>query len=173
MPESSGKLLRRLASLRKTFNFQHLRYILPIHEDIGHEAIIDISSTRDDADWSVAKQFLQPQPGCLSARFVQFRRVDASESDALGPIAKGVTIDHIDLPTVDRALGATERCGGLSAEQRSEASAIGSVHPFRFFVRVESFFTMRSVGMNRTPGLWLRLPAKIAWGARGGGGIGR
>jgi len=80
---------------------------LPIDEDIGHEAVVDVSSMQDDADLSTVKQLYQPQCGFLSARLVQFRRVDASESDALGPISKCVTINHLDVPTVDRALDAT------------------------------------------------------------------
>ena len=71
---------------------------------------------RDDVDQSVLKQLFQPQLGCRSARFAQFRRIDAFESDSLGPISKGVTINHLDLPTIDCAFDATERCKGLPAE---------------------------------------------------------
>jgi hypothetical protein len=39
---------------------QHLRDILPIDEDIGHEAIIDISAMRDDAHGSPSKPLFQP-----------------------------------------------------------------------------------------------------------------
>jgi hypothetical protein len=99
-----------------TFLSQHLRDIATIDEDVSHEAIVDISSTRDDADLSTVKQLFQPQCSFLSARLVQFRRVDASESDALGPISKCVTINHLDMPTVDRALVATEWCEGLPTE---------------------------------------------------------
>ena len=102
--------------LRIAFLSQHLRHISPIDEDIGHEAVVDISSMRDDADLSTVKQLFQPQCGFLSAWLVQFRRVDASESDALGPISKRVTINHLDMPTVDRALVATEWCEGLPTE---------------------------------------------------------
>lgn len=111
---------------RIAFLSEHLRHVLPIDEHIGHEAIIDISSPRDDADRSAANQLFQPQPGCLSTWLVQFRRVDAPESDALGSISKGITINHLDLPTVDRALDATEWCEGLPPEQGSKASATGS-----------------------------------------------
>lgn len=90
-----------------TFLSQHLRHIATVDEDIGHEAIVDVSATRDDADLSTVKQLFQPQSGGLSAWLVQFRRVDASESDALGPISKCVTVNHLDVPTVDRALDAT------------------------------------------------------------------
>jgi len=86
---------------------QHLRDIASVDEHIGDEAIVDISSTRDDADGSAAEQFFQSLFGGLATWLVQFRRVDASESDALGPISKCVTINHLDVPTVDRALDAT------------------------------------------------------------------
>jgi hypothetical protein len=89
-----------------TFLSQHLRDIASVDEDISHEAIVDVSSMRDDADLSTVKQLFQPQSGGLSAWLVQFRRVDASESDALGPISKRVTIDHVDLPIVEHALDA-------------------------------------------------------------------
>jgi hypothetical protein len=93
--------------LRIAFLSQHLRHIATVDDDIGHEAVVDISSTRDDANRSAAEQFFQSLFGGLAAWLVQFRRVDASESDALGPISKCVTIDHVDLPTVDHALDAT------------------------------------------------------------------
>ena len=93
--------------LRIAFLSQHLRDIATVDEDIGHEAVVDVSSMRDYADLSTVKQLFQPQSGYLSVRLVQFRRVDASESDAFGPISKCVTINHLDMPTVDRALDAT------------------------------------------------------------------
>jgi hypothetical protein len=93
--------------LRIAFLSQHLRHIATVDDDIGHEAVVDISSTRDDANGSAAEQFFQSLFGGLAAWLVQFRRVDASESDALGPISKCVTIDHVDLPTVDHALDVT------------------------------------------------------------------
>lgn len=120
--ESCGLGLR----LRIAFLSQHLRHIPPIDEDIGHKAIVDISSPRDDAYRPTVEQHFQPQPGCLPAWLVQFRRVDVSESDSLGPISKGVAIDHLDLPTVDRALDSTEWRGGLSTKDRSETLAAGS-----------------------------------------------
>ena len=102
-------ILRRLgAGLREALYLEHLRHILLIHNNIGYEAIVDISSMRNDANWSAAKQLFQPQLGGLSAWLVQFRRVDASESDALGPITKRVTINHVDLPTFNCPLDATE-----------------------------------------------------------------
>ena len=76
------------ARLRTAFLGEYLRHILPIDEDFGHKAIGDISSMRDDADWSAAEQFLQSLFGGLATWLVQFRRVDASESDALGPNQK-------------------------------------------------------------------------------------
>ena len=102
--------------LRKTIHSEDVRYVLPIHKDVGHEAIVDVSPMRDNTHWLVAKQFFQAHPGCLSARLVQFRRVDASESDALGSIAKRITIDHVDLPPIDCVLCATEWREGLSTE---------------------------------------------------------
>ncbi len=93
--------------LRIAFLSQHLRHIASVDEDIGHEAVVDVSSMRDDADGSAAEQFFQSLFGGLATWLVQFRRVDASESDALGPISKCVTINHLDVPTVDRALDAT------------------------------------------------------------------
>ena len=151
-----------------------LRDVLPIDVYIGYGTIVDISSMRDDADWSAAKQFFQPQPGCLSSRLVQFRGVDALESDALGPIAKGVTVDHVDLPTVDRALDATEWCGGLSAQHRPKILAAGSAQPFGPLVRMEPFVTMRSMRTDGASGSWFRLPTEVAGGSWvGGGGIGR
>ena len=89
--------------LRIAFLIQHLRDIASVDEHIGDEAIVDISSKRDDADGSTAEQFFQSLFGGLATWLVQFRRVDASESDALGPISKCVTINHLDVPTVDRA----------------------------------------------------------------------
>ena len=147
--------------LRIAFLSQHLRDIATVDEDIGHEAIVDISSTRDDADGSAAKQLRQPQPGGLSAWLVQFQRVDASESDALGPISKRVTINHLDLPTVDRALDATGWCEGFPTEQRSDTSATESVYPFGLLVRMESFLTVKSVGIEGAPGSWFRFPAEV------------
>ena len=98
------------------FLSEYVRHIAIVDEDISHEAVVDVSSMRDDVDLSTVKQLFQPQSGCLPVRLVQFRRVDASESDALGPISKCVTIDHVDLPAVDRALDASEWCEGLSTE---------------------------------------------------------
>ena len=161
--ESSGLGLR----LRIAFLSEHIRHILPIHEHISHEAIVDISSPRDDADWSAAKPLFQPQPGCLSAWLVQFRRVDVSESDALGPISKGVAIDHLDLPTVDRALDSTEWRGGLSTQDRSETLATGSAQPFGFFVRMESLLTVASQ-IAPCPCVWF--PAEVAGRANSGFG---
>lgn len=140
---------------------EHLGHILPIDEDIGHEAIVDISSMRDDAHWSAAKQLFQPQPGSLSAWLVQLRRVDASESDALGPISKRVTINHVDLPTVDRALDATEWCKGLPTEQRSKTFAAGSAQPFGLLVRMESFLAVKSMRTKiaSRPCVWF--PAEV------------
>jgi len=102
--------------LRIAFLSQHLRDIASVDEHIGDEAIVDISSKWDDADGSTAEQFFQSLFGGLATWLVQFRRVDASESDALGPISKCVTINHLDVPTVDRALDATEWCKGLPTE---------------------------------------------------------
>ena len=141
---------------------------MPIDEDIGHEAIVDISSPRDDAYWSAAKQLFQPQPGCLAAWLVQFRRVDASESDALAPISKRVTINHLDLPTVDRVFDATEWCEGLPTEQRSETSATGSAQPFGLLVRMEPFLTVKSMGVDCAPGSWVRFPAEVTRRAKFG-----
>ena len=160
--------------LREAVYPETLCYVPSIDVHIGHGTIVDISPMRDDADRSAAKQFFQPQPGCLSAWLVQFRGVDASESDALGPIAKGVTVDYVDLPTVDCALNATEWCGGLPTEHRSEALAAGSAQPFGLLMRMESLLTVRSVGTDGTPGSWFRLPTEITGGAWvGDGGIGR
>ena len=150
--------------LRISLQTEHLRQVLPVHEDISDKTLVDISSTRNDADRSVAKQLFQSQLGGLSVRLVQFRRVDAPESDALTSISKGVTINYVDLPTVDRALDATEWCRDLSTEQRSETSATGSAEPFRFLVRMESFLAVQSVGMDHAAGLWFRLPAEITGG---------
>jgi hypothetical protein len=38
------------------FLSQHVRYIATVDEDIGHEAVVDVSSMRDDADLSTVKQ---------------------------------------------------------------------------------------------------------------------
>ena len=152
--------------LRIAFFSQHLRHISPIDEDIGDEAIVDISSTRDEADWSATEQFLQSLFGGLATWLVQFRRVDASESDALGSISKRVTINHVDLPTVDRAFDATEWCEGLPTEQRSDTSATGSVQPFGFLVRMESFLTVKSVGVEGVPGSCVWFPAEVTGRAK-------
>jgi hypothetical protein len=151
--------------LRETLHLEHLRHILSIDKHICDDAIVDISSMRDDANWSAAKQFFQPQPGCLSAGLVQLRGVDASESDVFCPIAKGITIDHVDLPTVHCALNATEWCGSLSTEHRSETFTAGSSQPFGLLVRMESLFTVRPVGTDGAPGSWFRLPTEITGGA--------
>jgi hypothetical protein len=103
----------------------------------------------------------------LSARLVQFRRVDVSESDSLGPISKGVAIDHLDLPTVDRTLDSTEWRGGLSTKDRAETLATGSAHPFGFFVRMESLLTVRSQ-IAPCPCVWF--PAEFAGRANSGFG---
>ena len=161
--ESCGLGLR----LRIAFLSQHLRHIPPIDEDIGHKAIVDISSPRDDAYRPTVEQHFQPQPGCLPAWLVQFRRVDVSESDSLGPISKGVAIDHLDLPTVDRALDATEWRGGLSTKDRSETLAAGSAQPFGFFVRMESLLTVASQ-IAPCPCVWS--PAEVAGRANSGFG---
>ena len=140
---------------------EHLRHILPIHEDISDKTIVDIPSTGDDAYGSASKPLFQPLPGGLSAWLVQLRRVDASESDAFGPITKRVTINHVDLQTVDRALDATEWCEGLPTEQRSETSATGSAQPFGLLVRMESFLTVKSVGTKIAPCPSLWFPAEV------------
>jgi len=167
-------ILRRLgAGLREALYLEHLRHILLIHNNIGYEAIVDISSMRNDANWSAAKQLFQPQLGGLSAWLVQFRRVDASESDALGPITKRVTINHVDLPTVDCPLDATEWCRGLPTEHRAETFATGSLYPFGLLVKMESFLTVKFVGMDCASGSLFRLPEEITGGAWvGDGGIG-
>ena len=152
--------------LRIAFFSQHLRHISPIDEDIGHEAIVDISSTRDDADWSATEQFFQSLFGGLATWLVQFRRVDASESDARGPISKRVAINHVDLPTVDRALDATEWCEGLPTKQRSDTSATGSMQPFGFLVRMESFLMVKSMGVEGAPGSCVWFPAEVAGRAK-------
>ena len=144
-----------------TFLSQHLRDIATIDEDVSHEAIIDISSTRDDADWSAAEQFFQSLFGGLATWLVQFRCVDASESDALGPISKRVTINHVDLPTVDRVLDATEWCEGLPTEQRSDTPATGSAQPFGLLVRMCWQGALRSADQTacRSAEAWPLLPA--------------
>lgn len=38
------------------FLSQQVRYITTVDEDIGHEAVVDVSSMRDDADLSTMKQ---------------------------------------------------------------------------------------------------------------------
>jgi hypothetical protein len=151
-----------------TFLSQHLRDIATIDEDVSHEAIVDISSTRDDADWSAAEQFFQSSFGGLATWLVQLRCVDASESDALVPISKRVTINHLDMPTVDRALDATEWCEGLPTEQRSDTSVTGSVRPFGLLVRMESFLTVKSMGIEGAPGSWFRFPAEVTRRAKFG-----
>ncbi len=150
---------------------EHLSHIVPIDDDIRYQAIVDISPVRDDVDWSHAKQLFQPQPGGLSARLVQFRRIDAAESDAFGPISKRVTVNHLDLPAIDYALDATEWCRGWPRESRPNTLGAGSAHPLGFFVRMESFLTMKSMGLESGPGSRFRLPAEITRGAHGG--IGR
>jgi len=150
---------------------EQLSHIVPIDDDIRYQAIVDISPVRDDVDWSHAKQLFQPQSGGLSARLVQFRRVDATESDALGSISKRVTINHLDLPAVDYALDATEWYRGLPVESRSNTLGAGSAHHLGFFVRMEFLLTMKSMGLESAPGSWFRLPAEITRGAHGG--IGR
>jgi hypothetical protein len=150
---------------------ERLSHVVPMDDDIRHEAIVDISPMRDDVDWSHAKQLLQPQPGGLSARLVQFRRVDATESDAFGSISKRVTINHLDLPAVDYALDATEWCRGWPVESRSTTLGAGSAHPLGFFVRMEFLLTMKSMGLEGAPGSRFRLPAEITRGSHGG--IGR
>ena len=152
--------------LRIAFLSQHLRDIATVDEDVGDEAIVDISAMRRNSHCSAAKQLFQPQPGGLSTWLVQFRRVDASESDALGPISKRVTINHLDLPTVNPALDATEWCEGLPTEQRSDTSATGSVQPFGFPVRMESFLMVKSVGVEGALGSCVWFPAEVAGRAK-------
>ena len=154
--------------LRIAFLIQHLRDIASVDEHIGDEAIVDISSERDDADGSTAEQFFQSLFGGLATWLVQFRRVDASESDALGPISKCVTINHLDVSTVDRALDATEWCKGLPTEQGSKTSATGSAQPFGLLVRMESFLTVKSVGIQGAPGSWFWFPAEVTRQAKFG-----
>ena len=157
--------------LRVPFLVEPFRDILPIHKDIGHEAIVDISSMRDEMDQFVVKQLFQSQFSCRSAWLAHLRCVDALEPDSLGSIVKSVAIDHVDLPSVDRALCSAESREGLSPEQRLEASAIGSAQSVAPLVRVESFFTVRPVGVDGASGLRGWLPAEIAGGA-GREGIG-
>ncbi len=156
---------------REAIHSESLRDVLPIHEDIGDEAAVDISPMRDEMDQSVVQQFLQPQFSCRPARLAHLRRVDAFESDSFCSIVKGVAVDHVDLPPVDRAFCVAEPREGLPSEQRLEASASGLAQSVASLVGVESFFAVRPVGMDGTPGLRSRLPAAIAGGA--GGGIGR
>lgn len=158
--------------LREAIHPESLRDILPIHKDLGHEAIVDISALRDDVNQPVAQQLLQSQLGGRSARLAHFGCVDALEPDSLGPIVKGVAINHVDLSPVDRALCSAESREGLPPEQRLEASAVGSAQSVAPLVRVESFFAVRPVGTDGASFLRGWLPAETAGGA-GRKGIGR
>ncbi len=162
-------ILRRLGpGLREAFLSQHLRDIATVDEDVGDEAIIDISAMRRNSHCSAAEQFFQSLFGGLATWLVQFRRVDASESDALGPISKRVTINHLDVPTVDPALNATEWCEGLPTEQRSDTSATGSAQPFGFLVRMESFLTVKSMRTKIAPCPCVWFPAEVTRQAKFG-----
>jgi hypothetical protein len=152
--------------LRIAFLNQHLRDIATIDEDIGHEAIVDISAMRRNSHCSAAEQFFQSLFGCLSAWLAQFRRVDASEADVLDPISKRVTINHVDLPTVDRTFDATEWCKGLPTEQRSDTSAAGSAQPFGLLVRMKSFLTAKSMRQQVASCASLWFSAEVAGRAK-------
>jgi hypothetical protein len=72
------------------------------------------------------------------------------------------------LPGVDRALDATEWCKGLPTKQGSKTSATGSAQPFGLLVRMESFLTVKSVGIQVAPGSWFRFPAEVTRQAKFG-----
>lgn len=75
---------------------QHLRHISPIHKYIGDGAAVDVLSIRHDADRPLLQELFKPLPRCVAARLIQFRRVDAAQSDAVGSDAKGIAIDRVN-----------------------------------------------------------------------------
>jgi hypothetical protein len=64
--------------LRIAFSCEQLRYILPVHEHVGEETVIDVSAVRDDFHRSAAEQLFQPLLGGQAFRFAQLRCVDAA-----------------------------------------------------------------------------------------------
>ena len=92
--ENTEELVRlKLPSPSKPFPRHDLRHILPIYEDIGERPPIDIVTVRNDADLALVQKLLEPE-GCFeAARFRSFRGVVATDANAVGTVAKRVSID--------------------------------------------------------------------------------
>ncbi|MEK7272225.1 MAG: hypothetical protein AAB047_00210, partial [Nitrospirota bacterium] len=78
------------------FLFQYLCYIPSIHKHICDGAAVDILTMGYDADRPFFEELLQPLSGFWPAWFVQFRCVDAAESDAFRSHAKSIAVDGVD-----------------------------------------------------------------------------
>ena len=83
--------------LRISLLGHHFRHVLPIHKHICNGSAVDILSMGHDTDWPFLQQLFEPLSRCLTARLIQFRRVDAPEPDAIGSDAEGVAVDGEDL----------------------------------------------------------------------------
>jgi hypothetical protein len=86
----------KLTCLCEPFLFQHLRQVLSIHKHIRDGAAVDILAMGYDPDRAFFEELFQPLAGCLSAWLVQFRRVEAAESDAFRSHAQRIAVDGVD-----------------------------------------------------------------------------
>ena len=77
----------------KPFPRHDLRHVLPIYEDITERSPIDIVTVRNDADLALVQKLLEPESCFEAARFRPFRGVVAADANAVGAVAKRVTID--------------------------------------------------------------------------------
>ena len=120
----------------------------------------------DDLYGPTAKQFFQPLLGGLSARFVQFRCVDAVEADALGSVPNGVTVDDVDLLITK---GSRISCGQRLERGETGMFLRGSqfVSVFRQPVRTAVWRMGRAMGFESRQSIWStiarrRIPAEVA-----------
>jgi hypothetical protein len=155
----------------ESFTPQNLRHVLPVHKDIGDEAVVDITTARDDTDGSATEQCLQPLFGCQAVRLAQFRRVDAAEPDALLSDADRISIDggHLqraEQPRVSSQLSAQRGDRGLFLLGPQFVAAFGK--PLRAAVR-RTAGALLFVARQAIRGGFLRrwVPAEIASGLQG------
>ncbi len=81
---------------REPFPFQYLCYIPSIHKHIGDGAAVDILAVGHDADRPFFEELLKALPGFWSVWFVQFRGVDAAESDTFRSHAQSIAVVGVD-----------------------------------------------------------------------------
>ncbi len=78
------------------FLFQYFRHIPSVHKHVSYRAAVDILAMGHDADRPFFEELLKALPGFWSVWFVQFRRVDAAESDPFRSHAQSIAVDGVD-----------------------------------------------------------------------------